>query len=104
MDVLPDEFVKRIREIGLDRLTPEELNISSLGRSVFILRKEYFIPENSLKFHQFASMRNMSVEDYCLFLTGLPLTTNQSTVTDEKILDFLHAHFVDGRLMIPSNN
>ena len=104
LDVLPDEFAKRIREIGLDRLTPEELNISSLGRSVFILRKEYFIPENSLKFHQFASMRNMSVEDYCLFLTGLPLTTNQSTVTDEKILDFLRAHFIDGKLMIPSNN
>lgn len=46
----------------------------------------------------------MSVDEYCLFLTGKEYSTAQATVTDKKIIEFLNAHYSNGKLMVPSNN
>ena len=104
LSMLPKDLATRIKKMGLDYLTSDELDVVSAGKIVFILKKKYFMPENSNKLHQLAEVRNMSVEEYSIFLTGLPLTTAQSTVTDDKIIEFLYAHYIGGRLMIPSIN
>lgn len=104
LNMLPEDVRAKIKEKRMECLTEEEIEIASSGKSVFILRQEFFLPDNTAKIRMLADSRGMTSEEYCLFLTGLPMTTNQSTVNDEKILEFLHAHYVDGRLMIPSNN
>ena len=57
-----------------------------------------------MKFRGYANARGMSVEEYSLFLTGAHYATGQITVTDDKIVEFLDAHYTNGRLLIPSNN
>lgn len=104
MNMLPDDLRVRISGFRMDCLSPDEIDISDLGERVYILRQEYFRPKNSNSFRQLANIRGMTVDEYSMFLTGLPVASGQSTIDDDKILEFLHAHYVDGRLMIPSNN
>lgn len=104
LSMLSEDNRNRILEKRMECLTEEELGVIARGKSVFVLRQEYFLPGNSVRFRYHADTRGMSPEEYCKFLTGLPITTGQATVNDEKILEFLHAHYVDGKLMIPSNN
>lgn len=82
----------------------EELELAAAGRTSSVLKKEYFVPDSPYKFRQFANIRGMSIDEYCLFLTGKEYSTAQATVTDEKINEFLNAHYTNGKLMIPSNN
>ena len=104
LNMLPEGVRTKIIEKRMECLTEEELEVAACGKRVFVLRQEFYLPDNSAKFRTLADARGMTSAEYCLFLTGLPITTNQTTVTDEKILEFLHAHYVDGRLMIPANN
>ena len=101
---LPKDLQEVIKKRRLDCLSFEELEMADCGQTEFILKKEYFIPENTYKFKQFATKRGMSIEEYCKFLTGKEYTTAQATVTDEKIIEFLNAHYSNEKLMIPSNN
>ena len=104
LNMLPEKFRQQILDKRFNYLTSEELETASQGERVFILRKEYFLPDNSYRFRYLAEARKMNPEEFCKYLTGLPLITAQSTVNDDKILKFLHAHYVDGKLMIPLNN
>lgn len=104
LNMLPETIQERIKESRLDCLSPEEFEMVSTGKIVSILKEKYFCPENTGKFRQFAALRGMSTDEYCLFLTGMKYATAQSTVNDEKIIEFLQAHYTDGRIMIPSNN
>ncbi len=104
MEMLPEDIQEAIKESRLDCLSFEELDIISSGKTISILKKGYFCPENTGRFRQFANLRGMSADEYCVFLTGMNYATAHSTVDDEKIVEFLNAHYTNGRLMIPSNN
>ena len=104
LNMLPEDLQQIIRESRLDQLSLEELELSTAGRTSSVLKKEYFVPDSPYKFRQFANIRGMSIDEYCLFLTGKEYSTAQATVTDEKIIEFLNAHYTNGKLMIPSNN
>ena len=104
MNMLPETIQERIRENRLDCLSIDELEMISTGRVVSILKEKYFCPENTAKFRQLAMVRGMSTGDYCFFLTHMKYATSQSTINDEKIIEFLDAHYTNGRVRIPSNN
>lgn len=104
LNMLPKDLQQVIRESRLDQLSFEELELVTAGRTFSVLKKEYFVPDSPYKFRQFANIRGMSIDEYCLFLTGKEYSTAQATVTDEKIIEFLNAHYANGKLMIPSNN
>lgn len=104
MEMLPEDIQEAIRESRLDCLSFEELEIISSGKTISILKEVYFCPENTGRFRQFANLRGMSANEYCVFLTGMNYATAQSTVDDTKIVEFLNAHYTNGRLMIPANN
>ena len=104
MSMLPEAIQRKIKESRLDCLSFEELEMISNGKTVSILKKKYFCPESTGNFQQFAARRKMSTDEYSLFLTGMKYATAQSTINDEKIIEFLEAHYTNGQVMIPSNN
>lgn len=104
MAMLPEDIQIEIKESRLDCLSFEELEMISSGKTISILKKGYFCPENPGRFRQFAKLRGMSADEYCVFLTSMNYATAQSIVDDEKIVEFLNAHYTNGRLMIPANN
>lgn len=83
LNMLPEDLQQIIRESRLDQLSLEELELATAGRTSSVLKKEYFVPDSPYKFRQFANIRGMSIDEYCLFLTGKEYSTAQATVTDE---------------------
>lgn len=101
---LPEELRAEIVGKRLDCLSFEEIEIANSGWHFTVLKTAFFCPEAAVKFRGYANARGMSVEEYSLFLTGAHYATGQITVTDDKIVEFLDAHYTNGRLLIPSNN
>lgn len=100
-NMLPEDLQQIIRESRLDQFSLEELELAADGRTYSVLKKEYFIPDDPYKFGHFANIRGMSVDEYCLCLTGKEYSSVQETVTDEKIIEFLNSHYTNVNLMIP---
>lgn len=100
-NMLPEDLQPIIRESRLDQFSLEELELAAAGRTYSVLKKEYFIPDDPYKFGHFANIRGMSVDEYCLCLTGKEYSSVQETVTDEKIIEFLNSHYTNENLMIP---
>ena len=104
LDKMPYDIQKKIRDERLDCLTFEECEIISSGEKVSILKKEYFRPKDILKFRWLAKIRRMTTEAYCKFLTGMKYTATPTSINDEKIIKFLNAHCINGRLKIHPYN
>lgn len=99
---LPAVFQARIKDERLNVLTEKEIKaLPSLGKEVFILKKKYFIPTDSQLFRTLAGCRSMSNDEYSLFLFGVPYCTAQTTVTDDRIIDFLNKNTINGKTFIP---
>ena len=103
-EMLSTDLQKQIKDNRLDCLSMEELEMMTSGKVSTILKQAYFFPANVERFRQLAMDRNMSPAEYCRFLTGMNYGTGQHTVDDERIVDFLRSHCVNGKIMIPSNN
>ncbi len=101
LDMLPEELRKHIREKRRESLTHEEFMIIREGEIVSVLKKKYFRPKDSARFFIKAKLRNMSSEEYSLFLTGLPLLSRQVTVTDDRIMEFLRKYCKNGKISMP---
>ena len=92
----------------LNELSFRELEIASNGAAVSLLKVEHFVPDNKdiTDFSSFAKKRQMSREEYAIFLTGKPYARDFS-ITDDDILDFFEKHLNDqGKVYIsadPSN-
>ncbi len=100
---LADALQARIKYENLHKLSENEVNAySDLGRTVSILKKHYFMPTDSSLYRNLASARNMTNEEYSLFLYKLPYCTAQASITDERIIEFLQDNTVDGRTFISS--
>lgn len=100
---LPEDVQKTIKDQRMDCLTMEEVKTISNGKTVSILKKEYFCPEDALQFRQLAYARGMNTYDYCVFLTGKNYAKGHMTITDETIIEYLNSHFIDGKVLIPAN-
>ena len=98
LKMLPQDIQDLIRDKRLDRFSYEELDQIDDGRIVSILKKEYFCPGDGKRFQALAHHRKMSKEEYCTFLTGLPLYNTAYMVSDERIIEFLKKHYKDGKI------
>lgn len=103
-NMLPEDIQQIIRDNQLDQLAFEEIDLAAAGRIYSVLKKEYFVPDSPDEFEKCANIRGMSVNEYCLVLTGKEYSPVQAAVTDEKIIKFLDAHYTNGNLIIPSNS
>ncbi|MBQ6482360.1 MAG: hypothetical protein IJI45_14695 [Anaerolineaceae bacterium] len=100
---LPEALQARIKLENLHRFTENEFTeIRSLGHEVYILKKKYFMPNDSSKFRNLASARGLSNEEYAQFLFKLPFCPSNTSVTDERIISFLEKNTYNGQTMIPS--
>ncbi len=103
LEDLPEALQARVKSENLHRFSETETAaLSVLGRKVSILKKQYFMPEDSNRFRTLASARNMSNEEYSQFLFKVPYCSAQSSVTDDKIIEFLKENTVEGRTFISS--
>ena len=101
LNMLPEDIQERMREERLDHLSMEERTLMTEGEVVSILRKEYFRAYDPKKLSRYARYRGMSSEKYSRFLTGMPLITTTTTVTDERIEQFLSEYYRDGQISMP---
>lgn len=104
LDMLPVDIQDEMRKERYDCLSMDEFNIISSGTFVSVLKQGYFCPASTTKFRNAAILRDMSLEEYAVFLTGNKyVASTTSMINDEKIKEFLLEHYINGRLMIPSN-
>ena len=101
LNMLPEDIQERMREERLDHLSMEERTLMTEGEIVSVLRKEYFRAYDPKKLSRYARYRGMSSEKYSRFLTGMPLITTTTTVTDERIEQFLSEYYRDGQISMP---
>ena len=108
LEDLPSLLQTKVIESNLTRMTEEEFDIASSGTVVSILKQKSFVPAPADKnrFLRLAASRGMNINEYSLLLTGLPLAS-PNQITDERIVQFLESHLVNGEVFIssePSNS
>lgn len=102
LEELPEALQALLKAHQLQRLSENECAaVRKLGRRVFILKKEYFMPSDAYTYGRLAAMRNMTNEEYADFLFGLPYIS-ATAVTDDRIISVLQENTFDGRTIIPS--
>ncbi|MBR3242590.1 MAG: hypothetical protein IKF90_07835 [Parasporobacterium sp.] len=80
---LPEDIQSTIREHRLDCLSMEEARIIDRGKIVFISNNEFFCPGDMIQFKKFAYARQMSLNDYCIFLTGKHYAKGHITIAED---------------------
>lgn len=100
---LPPAIQALTKSQNLDRFTETECEmLNSMGHTVSVLKKQYFMPEDPEKFRNYASARGLSTEEYAQFLFGLPYCSPRNTITDDQIIACLRENTINGRTYIPS--
>ena len=100
---LPVAVQALLKSADLHRLSEKEIKAKdNLGKKVFILKKPYFKPEDTATFRNLASVRDLSSEEYSMFLYGIPYCPYGTAITDERIISFLRENTINGRTMIPA--
>ncbi len=80
-------------------LSLDEYQLISDWRTVSILRKEYFMPNDSRIFKAYAKKRGMSIDEYSVFLTGKHFhLKNPNKVTDDRIIEHLNKNCINGKI------
>lgn len=100
---LPEALQARVKIQKLHKLSEREIReINTLGGDVFILKKQHFMPNDTNLFRSLANARGLSVEEYSMFLWGLPYYHANSSITDDRIIAFLEENTINGYTSIPS--
>ena len=100
---LPEALQVRIKIQNLHRFTETECAVlDTLGKKVFILKKQYFMPNDSLKFRTLANARDLSLDAYSQFLFGLPFCSASVSITDDRIIAFFEENTINGQTYIPA--
>ena len=100
---LPEDVQEIIRKEHLDRYDSEELALSPLGETVYILKEPYYKPNDMYKYRLLAQRRGMSLDEYAQFLEGIPYYGGKY-ITDDQIIEFFDANMVDGKVYISSDS
>lgn len=99
---LPDDIQTSIANKKMHRYTERELAGESAGHTAYVLTKPFFRPDYPDKFRVNAKLRNMTADEYSVFISGYPYL-GQRSVTDEQIIPFLQENMVDGKVYISSD-
>ena len=99
---LPDDIRDSIISRKMHVYTERELAGECLGRTVYVLTKPFFRPDNTDRFRANAQLRGMTTDEYSVFISGYPYL-DQRSVTDEQIIAFLHENLLDGKVYISSD-
>lgn len=100
---LPEALQARVRMQKLHKFSEMECAaLDTLGRTVFILKKQHFMPNDSNVYRNLANARGLSTDEYSMFLFGLPFCPANVSVTDERIIAFLEENTINGQTYIPS--
>lgn len=103
LEALPAALQALLKSHNLHRFSENECaTVQGLGKKVSVLKKDYFMPNDSYAFHRLANAREMSNDDYAVFLFGVPYIPAHTTITDDRIISFLRENTIDGRTFIPS--
>ena len=101
---LPEELERAVENARMHQLTEAELGkLEEYGKVVSILKKDHFMPGESTAFSKLADARQMSNEEYAMFLFGLPYASASTTITDERIIATLEEYTVDGVTRVPQS-
>ena len=100
---LPEALQARVRTEKLDKFSETECTaLDTLGKTVYILKKQYFMPNDSNIYRNLANARGLSSEEYSMFLFGLSFCPANVSVTDDRIIAFLEENTINGQTYIPS--
>lgn len=100
---LPEALQTRIRMQNLHRFSETECAaLDTLGKTVFISKKQHFMPYDSTIYRNLANARGLSTDEYSMFLFGLPFCPANVSVTDDRIISFLKENTINGQTYIPS--
>ena len=103
LEDLPDALQALVKTNNMHKLSENEvLSIDKLGKKVYILKIPYFMPIDSNTFRNLAAARDMSKEDYSQFLFGVSYCSSNTSITDDRIIEFLEENTFDGITIIPS--
>lgn len=102
LEELPVALQALVKSYNLHRFSDNEcVAVKELGKKISILKKDYFMPNDSATFRSLATARRMSNDEYANFLFGLPYKPAHTSVTDERIVSFLRENTTNGRTLIP---
>ena len=99
---LPEELQNEIIAADLHRFSEKDFAIRDEGKIVYILTKPCFIPANTMTFMRYAQRRNMTPDEYSIFISGFPLGKRNVT-RDETIIAFFEKNLINGKVYISSS-
>ena len=99
---LPNSIQEEIIRKKMHVYTDRELAGESSGRTVYLLTKPFFRPDDPERFRANAQLRGMSTDEYSLFISGHPYL-DQRSITDDQIIAFMEENMVDGKVYISSD-
>lgn len=100
---LPEALQARVKMQKLHRFSEAECAaLDTLGKTVYILKKQHFMPNDSNVYRNLANARGLSTDEYSMFLFGLPFCAANVSVTDDRIIAFLEENTINGQTYIPS--
>lgn len=91
IDDISDKLRDLVCEKRVDRFTFEELDILRNSKHIMRLKEQYIIPSDKNVFSAYARKRNMSNDEYALFLSGSRFGTERG-ITDDEIIAFLESN------------
>lgn len=84
---LPEALQARVKMQKLHRFSEAECAaLDTLGKTVYILKKQHFMPNDSNVYRNLANARGLSTDEYSMFLFGLPFCAANVSVTDDRIV------------------
>ena len=105
MSDFSDALKDLIVSASLHKLSEEEIkNCPRLGHTVYILKKPYFMPDDTGTLRNLSNARGLSIEEYIDFLYGLPYCNPNTSIIDERIISFLQENTINGKTSIPSTS
>lgn len=73
-----------------------------MGEIVYILKEPYFRPFDMYKYRALAQRRDMSLDEYAQFISGVPYFGGKN-ITDEQIIAFFEDNLFEGKVYISSD-
>lgn len=99
---LPETLQDRIRKGNFDIYDRDEMKYAPMGAVVYILKEPYFKPNDTYRYRILAQRRGMTLDEYAIFLSGVPYYGGKS-IADDQIISFFKDNLVNGKVHISSD-
>ena len=97
---LPPDLQEALRREDMLLLSAEEHDAKSSGDVVSVLKKKYIWLHDEGRFRQLAQSRGMTLDEYTLFLFGMPRIVPQGNMLDAQVVEQLEKNLYEGRVRI----